>query len=65
MVTVVLPEVFTVVLGTEQVTLADKLDATEQEKDTVPLKFFIGATVMVELPDVPGATWRVAGLAVI
>jgi hypothetical protein len=38
MVTVVEPEVVTVVLGTEQVT-PTKVLATEQENDTVPVKF--------------------------
>lgn len=52
-VTVVLPDVVTVVEGTEQVTLAKPLD-TAQENETVPLKFLYGLTLMVAVPVAPG-----------
>jgi hypothetical protein len=51
-VTVVVPEVFTVVLGTLQVTPA-KVLATVQEKETVPLKPRIDPTLMVAVVELP------------
>lgn len=64
MVTVVLPEVVTVVLGSEQVTSANALE-TEQLKETVPLKFLYGLTLIVAVPEVPGWMVSVVGLDVI
>jgi hypothetical protein len=61
MVTVVVPEVFTVVAGTEQVTPTSP--ETEQEKLTLPLKLLCGATVTVAVADVPVCMLTVAGLA--
>ena len=63
-VTVVVPEVVTVVLGKEHVTLANALD-TVQAKDTVPEKFLYGATVMVAVPEAPGWMLSSVGLEVI
>ena len=49
----VVPEVLTVVLGTEHVTPA-KLLGTAQVKETVPLKPRIEPTVMVAVVEAPG-----------
>ncbi len=49
----VLPEMFTVVLGTEHV-MFTKLLETEQENVTGPLKLLIGVTVMVAVCELPG-----------
>jgi hypothetical protein len=51
-VTVVLPEVFIVVDGIEQVTFAKALD-TEHLNDTDPLKLFSGAMVIVAVSELP------------
>ena len=61
MVSVVLPEVVTVVLGREQVTLASELE-TAQENEMGPLKFLYGLTLMVAVPVAPGWIVRVVGL---
>ena len=51
-VTVVVPDVLTVVLGTLQVT-PDRVLGTVQEKATVPVKPRIEPTVMVAVAEVP------------
>jgi hypothetical protein len=61
--TVMVPEVFMVVLGTEQVTPTRELDGV-QEKDTSPLKLFCGATVTFTPAELPGCKETLAGLAV-
>ena len=64
MVTVVLPEVVTVVLGTEQVTFTRELE-TAQLNETVPVKFLYGLTLIVAVPEAPGWTVSVVGFDVI
>jgi hypothetical protein len=51
-VTVVVPDVLTVVLGTLQLTPA-KVLGTVQEKETVPLKPRIGPTLIVAVVELP------------
>ena len=63
-VTVVLPDVVTVVLGREQVTFASELE-TEQANETVPVKFLTGATVIVAVLEAPGWMLSTVGLDVI
>ena len=60
-VSVVLPVVVTVVLGSEQVTLARELE-TAQENETTPVKFLDGLTLIVAVPVVPGWILSVVGL---
>ena len=62
-VTVVLPEVLTVVAGTEQVT-SIKLLETVQVNETLPLKLFCGVTVIVDVAELPGWIVSMAGAAV-
>ena len=62
MVTVVLPEVLTVVAGTEQVTPTKALE-TEQVKATVHEKPRIEPTVTVAVVELPAETVVVVGLA--
>jgi hypothetical protein len=52
MVTVVVPDVFNVVLGTEQVTPV-KTPCTEHVTDTDPVKLLCGVTVTAAVADVP------------
>ena len=53
-VTVTVPDVFTVVFGGKlQVTFVREL-ATEQLKDTGPVKLLCGVTVTVDVPELPG-----------
>ena len=66
-VTVVLPEVLTVVLGTEQEITLEMLLDTAHEKETGPLKLFTGATETLTVAVtglVPGGSETLAGLAV-
>lgn len=52
MVIVVVPDVFKVVLGMEQVTSNSSL-GTEQVNDTGPAKLFCGVSVMVAVAELP------------